>query len=119
MDKAGMNGSRKAGTHRPNHRATLAALALLSHAGIAFAQVAAGGLTTTRATPAPRADTTRMVGTSQVIIVRNQNARLDSLLRRLNTLPVGSAEYIATSDSLRVVIEAPAPQALMGARGSG
>src|SRR4051812_36279788 len=105
MNRAGMNGSQVAGTHRLTHRGTFAVLALLSQAGVALAQ-GSSGAGPARATPAARAGTTRVVGTSEILVLRAGNPLIDSLSRRLNSLPVGSAEYFTTDSSLKAAIAA-------------
>lgn len=94
-----MRGNRRAGTLRLRNQGTFVALALLSQGGVALAQASAGPIPTK--VTSPRNDSTRV--TSDYVIVR-VSPRIDSLTQRLNMLPIGSPEYLATDDSLRAAI---------------
>jgi S1-C subfamily serine protease len=95
-----MRGNRGAGTLRLGHQGTFVALALLTQGGAALAQASAGPITT-KVSTTPRGDSTGV--TSEYVVVR-RSPRIDSLAQRLNMLPIGSPEYLATDDSLRTAI---------------
>lgn len=97
MDKLGMNTLQRAGTYRLKQSGTWAVVALLSQSALAFAQ--AIPVTVKGQALAPRADSMRGMMTEMVII--RTSAKIDSLVQRLNNLPVGSREYFATDDSIR------------------
>lgn len=118
MEKAGMCTSIDAGTHRLTHRVTLAVLALLSQAGLAAAQVGAGALPT-KATATARVDSARIIGTTEFVLIRESTPRSDSLIKRLNSLPVGSKEYVATRDSLFAEGRKPAAVGAGGTNAGG
>ncbi|HET9425349.1 MAG TPA: PDZ domain-containing protein [Gemmatimonadaceae bacterium] len=92
-----MNATRRAGMIRLRQGGALLALAALSPAA-AMAQGAGGSRVSA---VAPRADTTRQ---TDIVIYRQVTPRIDSLSRRLNELPLGSPEYLATEDSLRTAL---------------
>lgn len=81
---------------------TWAMLALLSPEARAFAQtpVSARGQAM-----APRADTTPRAMMADMLIIRT-TAKIDSLIQRLNNLPVNSREYFITDDSIRTALSA-------------
>lgn len=53
---------------------------------------------------APRPDTTRAMMADMLII--RTTAKIDSLIQRLNNLPVNSREYVVTDDSIRSALRA-------------
>jgi membrane-associated protease RseP (regulator of RpoE activity) len=103
-----MNARLGAGTLRRAQQATVAA-ALLAAADIAVAQGVSAGAMPTKATIVVRGDSTRRA--EEVNVVR-LSARIDSLARRLNELPLNSPEYFSTYDSLQTAMQSlPRPTA--------
>lgn len=96
-----MNAMQRTGTLRLRHSGTWAVLALLSQGALGLAQtpVSARGQAI-----APRADTTRTMMADMMIL--RTTAKIDSLIQRLNNLPVNSREYFITDDSIRTALRA-------------
>lgn len=115
MDKAGMNAIHRARMLRLTQSGTLAALALLSQSAVGLAQ-STGTLPARMTAITQRADSVRRE--TEVMIIR-LTPRIDSLSKRLNELPIGSAEYFATDDSLLTAIRSlPRPTTFAGAGGT-
>lgn len=101
-----MNAIRRAGMLRLRHRGSVAALALLSPCAIAIGQGASAGPIPTRATTITTRGDTNRNAIAEMVIVRQMTPRIDSLVRRLDNIPLGSPEYLATEDSLRTALQA-------------
>lgn len=100
-----MNATRRAGMLRLRNRGSFVALALLSPGAIALGQGASAGPIQTRATAITTRDSTRKA-IGEMVVVRQMTPRIDSLVRRLDNIPLGSPEYLATEDSLRAAMQA-------------
>jgi hypothetical protein len=103
-----------AGTIRLAHTASLAAVALLAPGAPALAQQV-GGAQPAKVMVTARDSSRRE---TEVLIMRQTSARIDSLVKRLNGLALGSAEYVATEDTLRAAFrELPHPTTATAATG--
>jgi membrane-associated protease RseP (regulator of RpoE activity) len=108
MDRAGMNGSRNTGKNRLAYIGGIAALALVAHGSLASAQAGAGGGQPQRVLVTTKDSTKR----SEFVLMGTPTPRVDSLIQRLDRLPIGSAEYVATHDSLLGALRAGMPKTL-------
>lgn len=97
-----MNAMQRTGTLRLKLTGTWAIFALLSQGALALAQTQ---VMVKGQSLAPRPDSMRSTMTGMVI-VRATTAKIDSLIRRLNNLPVGSREYLVTDDSIGAALRA-------------
>lgn len=108
-----MNARHGAGTLR-RARYGIFTATLFAAADVAAAQGASAGPLPVRATITARSDSTRRSDEAAVVRVL---ARIDSLARRLNELPLNSPEYLATNDSMQAAARSLPRPAVFTARG--
>jgi hypothetical protein len=101
-----MNATRNAGMLRLMGSGSLAAFALLAQGALTFAPLSAGaqGGAAAGAGPTKVMVTKDTIRGDRMMIYRLTTPKIDSLIRRLNDLPLGSAEFFAVDSAIQAAV---------------